>query len=269
MNAESSPQRLSLGAAVGAALGLVVWLAYGVAHADAFAPAYAAAFVLGAAGVCAVARLLVGRSLGAVVGLALGFALGVGVGGQPRAGASLEGGELVLSGTTTDGKPFDLARMRGKVVLIDLWSVSCAPCLAAMPRLRSLSDELSRDGLELVGVNLDPDRAAVDRYLANNSYPWPQLSRHGQTDPSLKAMLDRLGAAMLPFVVLVDRDGRVAFAGVPEADFPSQVRRLVGREDLSRAPPPPVVPHFAWGFALFGAAVAAALQRGAEAGAGT
>src|SRR5262249_34417401 len=150
---------------VGAAVGAAVWLLTGAFDPRVFSFTYAAAFVLGAAGLCALLRLIFRRSLGPVIGLLLGFLLGVGMGQAAAASdAKLVGQTPPLAGQTIDGETLDLSAMRGKVVLVDFWSTSCPPCVASMPKLKRLHEELHGEGLEIVGVSADRDGGDVRRF---------------------------------------------------------------------------------------------------------
>ena len=54
---------------------------------------------------------------------------------------------------TPGDKPLTLAKLRGKVVLIDFWTYSCINCLRTLPHLRSLYAAYHRKGLEIIGVH--------------------------------------------------------------------------------------------------------------------
>src|SRR5688572_14296071 len=76
---------------------------------------------------------------------------------QARKGYALKIGEPappfslpVLGGGTTD-----LKSLRGKVVLVNLWASWCPPCLEEMPSLERLHQQLSPDGLVVLGVSAD------------------------------------------------------------------------------------------------------------------
>jgi thiol-disulfide isomerase/thioredoxin len=59
----------------------------------------------------------------------------------------------------------DLSRYRGKVVLLDFWASWCEPCRHSFPWLNALQAKFADRGLVIIGVNVDRDRAAADRFL--------------------------------------------------------------------------------------------------------
>jgi len=54
---------------------------------------------------------------------------------------------------TPGGEPLSLAKLRGKVVLIDFWTYSCINCLRTLPYLEAWDRTYRRDGLAIVGVH--------------------------------------------------------------------------------------------------------------------
>jgi cytochrome c biogenesis protein CcdA/thiol-disulfide isomerase/thioredoxin len=54
---------------------------------------------------------------------------------------------------TPDGKPIDLASLRGKVVLIDFWAYSCINCQRAIPHVVDWYNRYKDDGFVAIGVH--------------------------------------------------------------------------------------------------------------------
>ena len=54
-------------------------------------------------------------------------------------------------GTTLDGEPFDLASLRGQVVVLNVWASWCAPCRAEGPMLQSVHADLRPRACTFVG----------------------------------------------------------------------------------------------------------------------
>jgi cytochrome c biogenesis protein CcdA/thiol-disulfide isomerase/thioredoxin len=54
---------------------------------------------------------------------------------------------------TPGERPLSMARLRGKVVLIDFWTYSCINCLRTLPHLRAWDRTYRGQGLSIVGVH--------------------------------------------------------------------------------------------------------------------
>ena len=72
-----------------------------------------------------------------------------------------------------DGRLFDLAALRGRVVIVNVWASWCAPCRSEMPRLDAFYRRYRAQGLELLGLSIDDtgDRAAVVAIMKRFGYP--------------------------------------------------------------------------------------------------
>ena len=60
-----------------------------------------------------------------------------------------------LQATLLDGQAFDIAKSRGKVVMVFYWSTNCSVCLNHMPELRANLAGWRNKPFELVTVNVD------------------------------------------------------------------------------------------------------------------
>lgn len=72
-----------------------------------------------------------------------------------------------------DGHGFDLAKLRGKVVLVNVWATWCSPCRSEMPTLNAFYRRYHSRGLDLLGLSIDeaPDAARVRQVMRQFSYP--------------------------------------------------------------------------------------------------
>lgn len=87
--------------------------------------------------------------------------------------AGLVGKPLMLRFAALDGREVDLEKLRGKVVLIDAWATWCTICMEKLPALKQTYAELHPKGLEVVGLNFDDSRAAVEKLIAKEKIAWP------------------------------------------------------------------------------------------------
>jgi len=120
----------------------------------------------------------------------------------------------------------DLARYRGRVVYLDFWASWCAPCRQSFPWMQAMKEAYEGEGLTVVAVNLDHDRADAERFL--------ERFRPGfevRFDPQ-GALAEQFRVAGMPTSVLIDRHGvprytHVGFRTADRAAYESQLRDLL------------------------------------------
>ncbi len=146
------------------------------------------------------------------------------------AGVARAAGELQLSTpspapplvlTDLAGRPLDLARYRGKLVLVNFWATYCKPCREEMPSLDRLRNRLAPRGFEVVGIDVAEDAATVTRFLATTPVSFP-VALDGEG-----GVMGRWKAVALPTTFVVDRRGRLRGRLTGGADWESG--RLVGQ----------------------------------------
>ena len=104
---------------------------------------------------------------------------------------------------TADGKPFDWATLRGKVVLVDFWASWCGPCRQAFPAYDAMGRRHADAGFVVLGVNVDEERADAERFLKAVPATFTVVFDAGGQAPKA------YGVKAMPSSYLVGRDGRV------------------------------------------------------------
>lgn len=115
-----------------------------------------------------------------------------------------------VDGRTIEGKPFQLASLKGKVVLLMYWSTDCAVCRDKMPELRQNYAGWSGKPFEMVLVATDRRLKDLQDYEAIISRTVPLKQRFVQLWAGEPGYRDSFGKpAQLPASFLVDKNGKV------------------------------------------------------------
>lgn len=103
-----------------------------------------------------------------------------------------------------NGRPFVLAKLKGRVVLLDFWAIACGGCKLELPWYVSFDQRYKGKGLSLGGLDMYGETPeAVKSFAAAHQM---QYSLAIGTD----AIGDLYHLREMPLTVLIDRKGRIA-----------------------------------------------------------
>lgn len=115
----------------------------------------------------------------------------------------------------SDGRRVSAGDFEGQVLLVNFWATWCTPCLKEMPMLDAVHEQFAPAGLAVVGIALDDvqrarefaDRLAIDYTILV-----------GAQDVMATGLAWGNRAGLLPYTVLVDREGIVRWTYLGELE---------------------------------------------------
>ncbi|QSR29527.1 redoxin [Nocardioides sp. S5] len=135
-----------------------------------------------------------------------GYISGTGV---PTEVEPVDRGEPVeLSGTDLEGGDVDLADLRGKPVVVNVWASWCPPCITEQPDLNEAVGELG-DRVAFVGLNIrDASPEDAQAYVRDLEVPYPSI--YSADGAALLPFAGTLTPRSIPSTVVLDAEGRIA-----------------------------------------------------------
>ncbi len=132
-----------------------------------------------------------------------------------------KGKPISFKGKTTDGKLFDSASQRGKIVLIHFWNTDATNGLNEIQKLNAKYDK----ELVVIGANINMQTKDFQAYMRQNrEINWTQLHSPGGMDKSELAM--QIGLVSLPMALLIDKEGKLIETNLPFPDLDREIQRL-------------------------------------------
>jgi thiol-disulfide isomerase/thioredoxin len=130
-------------------------------------------------------------------------------------------------GKDRDGNELSLAAQHGKVVVLTFWASWCTYCLRELPVLENVQRRLGKSRVEVVAINVDEEPG---KYIAMR-----RRLKGFELDVTVdeKHLAHEYGVRGLPHMVLVDKQGKVAFVheGYSEKSLPQFVEQINGLLD--------------------------------------
>jgi len=107
-----------------------------------------------------------------------------------------------------DGQTYDVADLRGQVVLVSFGATWCTPCSAELFALEELKHEYAGRPIKFFWVSIESEaelsNSALKRYVKSRKLTFPVLR-----DPAKAAFAQFSPRVRLPMIVFFGKDGRV------------------------------------------------------------
>lgn len=136
-------------------------------------------------------------------------------------GASVGRPAPPIAGKDLNGKPVNLASLRGNVVIVDFWASWCKPCKDEMPVLQRLHAKYGKHGLSVVGVSVDEEAGNAKAFAKKLKVTFPSIHDGDH------AIAESYKPKKMPTSVIVDRKGVVRFV---HAGFRPEDARKIEQE---------------------------------------
>ena len=103
---------------------------------------------------------------------------------------------------SVDGSKLQMATLKGKVVILDIWATWCGPCRAQHPLYQEVEKRFAGNAdVVFLSINTDEEQAAVKPFLAE--VKWPEKAYF---EDGLARALKING---IPATIVIGRDGAV------------------------------------------------------------
>jgi thiol-disulfide isomerase/thioredoxin len=124
-------------------------------------------------------------------------------------------------GHDLEGKEVRLCSLRGKVVVLDIWTTWCGPCRAMIPHEREMVGKLKDKPFVLVSISADDTKEALTKFLEKESMPWSHWwnGRQGITED--------WNVKYFPTIYVLDAKGVIRFKDVRGKELESGVEQLL------------------------------------------
>lgn len=148
----------------------------------------------------------------------------------------------IISKPDIDGKPFSLADLKGKVVIIDFWASWCVPCRKSNPHMLSLYEKYHDKGLEFIYVGDNDsssdklreaiqkdglDKEGIHHLLRGLKAKRDENGKLIGYDKS-EDVSNSYGVHFLPTKYLIDREGKIVGKAKSDEWLDTKLKELLG-----------------------------------------
>ena len=128
---------------------------------------------------------------------------------------------------TPEGKQVSLSSFRGKYLLLVSWASWCAPCRGEIPHLKEIYEKYHADGLDILSVSVDNNRAAWEKALDESNMPWTQVSDLQGLKGEVPNLYNVQG---VPALWLIDQEGKIMVNNLRGERLDAKLKEIFGHK---------------------------------------
>lgn len=108
-----------------------------------------------------------------------------------------------FTATLSDGSPIQLNHLKGKIVVINFWFISCSPCIKEMPELNELVKKYEGKEVEFIAATFD-SKEETNEFFKNRQFNYKQIV-------AARNLITLYKITAYPTHLILDQDGKVIF----------------------------------------------------------
>lgn len=118
---------------------------------------------------------------------------------------------IQFSVQSTEGAQIDLKKYRGKLVLLDFWSLGCTVCIEKMPEIKSVYEKYKSLGFEVISACFysKKERDAILTVHKKIGADWPLVLLDRAPNEIGGKIKQTYGFQSVPKLLLLDEDGKL------------------------------------------------------------
>lgn len=134
--------------------------------------------------------------------------------------------ELIPGGEWINSAPLTLKELRGKVVLLDVWTYSCINCIRTLPYIQAWHEKYEDDGLVVIGIHtpefeFEKNAANVQKAAEDFGLTYPIMQDNNY------ATWKVYGNRYWPRKYLIDHTGKIIYDHIGEGDYVQTEREII------------------------------------------
>lgn len=144
---------------------------------------------------------------------------------KPEQVSALDSGKAIhfVDMTDINGKKIKAGSLAGKIVVMNFWSISCAPCRYEIPQLSKIADDYKNNN-EIVFIAIAPDSViALKKFLKGNAFNYRMMGDG-------KKLFDDYGTNEYSLSLVINKEGTIIYNSNTErymAAVPDRIRGFI------------------------------------------
>lgn len=130
-------------------------------------------------------------------------------------GPMLDDQDFRFTMETSDGETVSLSDFRGDVVFVNVWASWCPPCVAEMPTIETLYENVSEEeNIRFILLSMDDERAKATDFMEGKDFSMPYYF-------PASALPNEFRSEYLPTTYIISKEGQVIYKKEGIADYSS------------------------------------------------